>query len=104
MQPRPDKDRRKQLLREVKLRGKAAAHAALPLSNADLQALFDILDARLPIEGCDRSRRLTIEFLKHRSLPEGSVLEWLDSTGGFCDCEVVYNSRQKWLACKDYKP
>ena len=73
------------------------------MSNDDLQALFDMLDARLPIDGCDHTRRLTIAFRKNRSLPETRVLEWLDTTGGFCDCEVLANSEEKWRACKDYE-
>jgi hypothetical protein len=91
-------------MREAKRRQKVAAHAALPLGNADLQALFDMLDIRLPIDGCDHTRRLPIAFLKGHSLSETSVLAWLDSIGGFCDCEILANSEQAWRDCKDYGP
>ncbi len=80
----------------------AAAFAALPISSANLQSLFDMLDLRLPVNGCDHTRRLTIAFLRERSLPEDSVLRWLDENGGFCDCEVLANSEQAWKSCKDY--
>ena len=100
---RLDKQRRKELLRKVKREEKATAFAALPISNADFKLLFDMLDVRLPTDGCDHSRRLTIEFLRGNSLPEDAVLRWLDANGGFCDCEVLANTEQAWAACKDFK-
>ena len=74
---RLDKHRRKELLREAKRKEMASAFAALPVDNSELQALFDMLDVRLPVDGCDHSRRLTIEHIRERSLPESSVLQWL---------------------------
>ena len=93
---RLDKHRRKELLREAKRKEMASAFAALPVDNSELQALFDMLDVRLPVDGCDHSRRLTIAHIRERSLPEPSVLQWLDDNGGFCDCEVLANSEQAW--------
>jgi hypothetical protein len=101
---RLDKQRRKELLREVKRNEMAAAFDALPISNADFKALFDMLDVRLPQDACDHTRRLTVAFLQERSLPELDVLAWLDENGGFCDCEVLANSEQAWEACKDFQP
>jgi hypothetical protein len=97
-----DKHRRRELLREAKLKEQAAAFAALPMSNADFQDLFDMLDRRLPVNGCDHTRRLTVGYLRDRSLPEDAVLRWLGENGGFCDCEVLANSKEAWEACKDY--
>ena len=101
---RLDKQRRKELLREVKRNEMAAAFAALPIPNTEFQALFDMLDVKLPTDGCDHSRRLTIAHIRERSLPENAVLRWLDDNGGFCDCEVLANSEQAWEACKDFDP
>ena len=101
---RLDKHRRKELLREAKRKEMASAFAALPVDNSELQALFDMLDVRLPVDGCDHSRRLTIAHIRERSLPESSMLQWLDDNGGFCDCEVLANSEQAWEACKDFQP
>ena len=101
---RLDKQRRKELLREVRRKGIAASFAALPISNADFQSLFDMLDVLLPVDGCDHTRRLTIGFLREHSLPEIAVLRWFDDNGGFCDCEVLANSEEAWEACKDYDP
>ena len=100
---RLDEQHRKELLREAERKEMAAAWAKLPISNADFQALFDMLDARLPMDGCDHARRLTIAFIREHSLPESAVLQWLDENSGYCDCEVLANSEQSWKACKDYK-
>ena len=96
---RLDKQRRKELLREVKRREMAAAFDSLPISNANFKALFGLLDVRLPQDGCDHTRRLTVAFLREYSLPIDDVLAWLDDNGGFCDCEVLANSEEAWHAC-----
>ena len=64
--------------------------------------LFDMLNDRLPVDGCDHTRRLTTRHIREHSLPETAILKWLDDNGGFCDCEVLANSEQAWLACKDF--
>ena len=101
---RPDKNRRKELIAAVKRKEMAAAFAALPISNAELQALFDMLDAQLAVDGCDRTRRMTIAHIRERSLPESAVLQWLDDNSGYCDCQILNNSMQAWQACMDYRP
>ena len=100
---RLDKQRRKELLREAEHKETAAAFDALPIPNADFKALFDMLDVRLPQDGGDHTRRLTVAFLRERSLPEQDVLVWLDKNGGFCDCEVLANAEEAWAACKDFQ-
>jgi hypothetical protein len=61
-----------------------------------MEALFDMLDERLPLDGCDHTRRLTDAWLTERSHPVDRVHCWLDDNGGFCDCEVLANSEQAW--------
>ena len=101
---RLDKQRRKEILREVKRNEMATAFAALPISNFEFQALFAMLAAKLPVDGCDKSRSLTIDHIREHSLPEDRVLQWLDDNSGFCDCEILANSKQAWVACKDFQP
>lgn len=81
---RLDIQRRKELLREIKRNEMAAAFSALPAPNSELQSLFDVLDVRLPVDGCDHTRRLTITHIRENSLHETAVLKWLDDNGGFC--------------------
>ena len=99
---RQEKQRRKELLHEVKRKEMAAAFAALPIPNSEFQTLFDRLDAKLPTDGCDHSRSLTIAHIRERFLPEHAVLQWFDNNGGVCDCEVLATSTQAWEACKNF--
>jgi hypothetical protein len=97
---RADKQRQKEMLRQWKEDQRAAARAELPLPDEQLQALFDALDRKLAIRGCDHSRRLTRSFLEQRGLPVDEVFSWLDEHGGYCDCEVLFNVAEHWERCR----
>lgn len=71
---------------------KAAARAAFPLSEDDLDRLFADVDAAVLEQGCDHSLRLTETWLVERNMDAEAVLEWLAENGGYCDCEVVANA------------
>jgi hypothetical protein len=86
-----DKANKKQLKTQWRSQQRQAARAALPLPVAELKALFGVLGAELPQHGCDRSRRLTVAWLTSRGHDVERVSEWLDTQGGFCDCEVLAN-------------
>lgn len=51
-----------------------------------------MLDAELTKEACNHSRRLTESWL--RGYDVQPVLVWLDSQGGYCDCEVLANAEE----------
>jgi len=57
--------------------------------------MFDMLDAELPRKGCDHSRRLTHEWLASRSHDIERVFAWLDTQGGYCDCEILANVEER---------
>ena len=46
---------------------------ARPLPDAALESMFDMLDAELPKEGCDHTRRLTVAWLA------GPLEGWLEA-------------------------
>jgi len=101
MSDRLDKRRRKEMLREWREQQRAEARAALPLPDDQLQAMFDTLDRELSIRGgCDRTRRITQEYLEQCGHSIETVLAWLDNNGGFCDCEVLANAEEAWLDCR----
>ena len=102
--PRPDKQTRKAMLKAVQRREMAAAFERLPISNDEFQSLFDWISEKLPADGCDKTRKITEAYIRTRSLPAKELLDWLDDTSGFCDCEVLANSEQAWLECKDFDP
>lgn len=81
----------KQLKTQWRDQQRKHALAALPLPVQDLKAMFDMLDAELPSKGCDHTRRLTQAWLASRGHDVERVFEWLDTQGGFCDCEILAN-------------
>jgi hypothetical protein len=75
---------------------RAAAQAAFPLPDAVLVELFAFVDAAVGEQGCDDTRRLTLSWLQSHNITPDAVLAWLEETGGYCDCEVVANSMERW--------
>lgn len=96
MPERPDKQRRKEMLSKSRADSRAAARAALPLPDDQMQALFDMLDQQLPREGCDHTLRLTRQWIVQQGLDAERVVQWLNANGGYCDCEALANAEQAW--------
>ncbi len=95
MDPR-DKERRKVLLRQVRGSNRAQVRNSLPVA-ADLMAgLFDYVDDELQHADCDHSLKHTLEYIRDKKLPKQLVIEWLESAGGFCDCEVIANAEEQF--------
>ena len=61
-----------------------------------MRALFDMLDAELPRQGCDHTLRLVLRWLQEEGLPIEQVETWLLENGGCCDCEALANAEQAW--------
>jgi hypothetical protein len=91
-----DKAEKKARLRDWRGKERAVARARLPLDDRDMEALFHMLDQRLPEAGCNHTRRLTDAWLAERGHPTEHVHRWLDDNGGFCDCEILANSEEAW--------
>lgn len=86
-----DEATKKRLKQGVREQQRQAALRALPLPIAELEAMFEALDAELSAMDCDHSRRLTQAWLVARGHDPASVFPWLDEHGGYCDCEVLAN-------------
>ena len=41
---------------------------------------------------CDHSHHITSEFLTTRSTDLNKDIRWLEEHGGYCDCEVIFNT------------
>lgn len=76
---------------------RAKARAALPLGDDVLEEMFEALEVALEVEACDHTRRKTEAWLQSRKCGDARVTAWLDKTGGFCDCEVLFNSMDAWI-------
>jgi hypothetical protein len=94
--PKPDKQKRKEQLREWMERQRDSARARVPLPAEHLDALFDALDAELSAHPCDHTLKISRSFLEQRALPIEPVLAWFAAQGGFCDCEVLANVEEHW--------
>lgn len=66
-----------------------------PITYAELRGLFDHLDRPNP-DPCSHTHRETEEFLRSRGLPVEPTLAWLRASGGYCDCEVIFNVDAEW--------
>jgi hypothetical protein len=92
-----DKARKREVRDEWRAKQRAQARERFPLPPEKLRDLFDTLDVQLPLHGCDHSRRLTHAWIESRDYDAAAICTWLDENGGFCDCEVVANSKQHFL-------
>lgn len=79
-----------------KERERADARAGFPLAGEQLASLFQFVETSVDGHDCDHSRRFTEQWLKNEGAPRTAVIEWLESNGGFCDCEVIYNAQDHW--------
>ncbi|MCA0314843.1 MAG: DUF2695 domain-containing protein [Candidatus Melainabacteria bacterium] len=62
------------------------------LSPDNLESLGVFLDGELAKSSCDHSLRLTKSWLaSHITSNQAHVLEALRKSGGYCDCEVLFN-------------
>ena len=99
-----DEPSRKRLKKQLRDKERRAALRALPLAIPELEAMFDMLDVELPINGCDHSRRLTRAWLVSRGHDIEGVFAWLDANGGYCDCEVLANVEQRFEEARGASP
>ena len=71
---------------------RSEALARMPFSPAAYAELVWRLAERLEKEPCDAvSLRITREILADMNIDMPSAVQWLQSLGGYCDCEVLMN-------------
>ena len=90
-----EKQRRREIKRELKRKEQAEFEALLPASKDDLRALFEYVGNSE--EACDHTLKDSLTFIRDRGLPKTKVMAWLEKHGGHCDCEVISNVEDKWL-------
>ena len=91
-------DEARRLKKQWQSARKAAARGAFPLREAQLEALFRDVEARLQQVGCEHSQRLTLTWLLEHGIVPEPVIAWLDENGGYCDCEVVANAGEHFAS------
>lgn len=96
MSGQSEKDKRKEILRQLKAKEKENFDNSLPMDRVIFQELFDHLNENLADE-CDHSLTMTTELLKEKGIENiDKVVEWLNDNGGYCDCEVLMNVEEKF--------
>ena len=86
-----DKEKKKKLLAEYKQQQKKEFEASLPITRELFLDLFDFLDQELESLTCPADFTLTRSFLKGRDLEVEVILGFLEASGAYCGCEVLYN-------------
>ena len=74
-----------------------------PISSNDLRELFCFLDRPDP-PPCRKRLCETFEFLQRNELELEKTLMWLEANGAGCDCEVIFNTAQKYGPDVGFEP
>jgi len=84
---------RRDLKRLAQLKEYAAKWDALGLTPRALEALGRYLDHNLAKEPCDHTHRHTRVWLEANDIKSAAkAIKGLESVGGHCDCEVLFNA------------
>ena len=92
-----DKNKKKQLLQEVRQKQHEKFVSSLPMPLDLFSKLFDYLDRQLEENGCKDNFALTEIFLQANNVDKNIVIPWLREHGGHCDCEILANVEEKFL-------
>ena len=97
MADKSEKERRKEILNDLRIKAKQDFEGSLPTSRNNFKKLFDYLDIELEKKECDATNNLTKIFLNQIKLNNAEiVLEWLAAKGGYCDCEILANVEEQF--------
>ena len=97
MPDQSEKERRKQIMDDLKKKADQEFEGSLPMSRDNFKKLFNYLDISLSDKGCDDTNSLTKTFLlQSNNKKVDEVLEWLADPGGYCDCEILANAEEQF--------
>ena len=96
MPSQEEKQRRKAIQNELRQKANAEKLDDLPMLKEKLAAFFDYLDNQLTEYDCDDTLRFTQEFATSHNLAFEPIEQWLDTYGGYCDCEALANVEEKY--------
>jgi hypothetical protein len=93
--PTPDERRKRKTIRDS-LRASEIERIrhGLPLEPVQMRSLFQFVEEKLDESDCDHTLRHTLNFLEKLHISSEPVVTWLQNAGGYCDCEVLFNSEQ----------
>lgn len=91
-----EKQRRKEIAKQLKATQAAFLLASMPLRSSQLKELFSYLESKLTAEGCHDTLYYTEQFALEANIPFEGMKAWLGTQGGYCDCEVLANVEEKF--------
>lgn len=92
MPSKEEKERRKEIQRNLSQKVNEEFEKSLPISRDQFKELFGHLDLKLGDQECSNSLQLTQEFLQNAGVRNiAEVRNWLAKHGGHCVCEVLAN-------------
>ncbi len=90
-----EKEKRSQIKYTIKQLEKNDLLKMLPVPIEMLQNLFGFLDIKLSEDNCDDTLKYTLDFIEENKLPTDDLIKWLETNGGYCDCEVLANVEEQ---------
>jgi len=96
MPTKEEKERRKQLHREIAKKEYDSFIESLPMDKSLMLELFDYLDSELGNEECNHDYTLTKRFLQLNDVKNEKIFEWFQENGGYCDCEILFNIEERF--------
>jgi Protein of unknown function (DUF2695) len=97
MPDKDEKERRKQILNDLKQKADKEFEEGLPMSRESFKNLFDHLDIELTEKGCNHTVIITETFLEQNKIENiETILSWIADKGGYCDCEILANVEQQF--------
>lgn len=97
MASKEEKNRNKELKQQVRDAEREKLRSSLPCAPENISQLFEFLDSKIEECGCRDTLENTLQFIQSKSLPEQEIVKWLNDSGAFCDCEVLYNAEETFL-------
>lgn len=89
------KEDKKALKNQYQQNEKEKINSSLPISLGKLEELFIYLDKVLSNTECDNTLKITSSFLESHNLVNEKVIKWMLDHGGYCDCEILMNIKDK---------
>lgn len=65
-----------------------------PADRAALEGLFEYLWKNHALDKCDGTLAITTKYLSENDIETEVAKNWLQEHGGFCDCEVLFNTTE----------
>lgn len=96
MPSKAEKERRKQIHRELANKEYEEFIKSLPIDQSLILELFDYLDSQLGERDCNHDYSITNDFLKSKGINNGKIFDWFQEHGGYCDCEILFNIEEKF--------